>query len=91
MRAKTLANLEVDGNASAKPGKKDAGVMGFLRTFYLDSYVALDWHPAQQNGEPLRPTPHKWLGHTMKKVVSGGPTRAMASPRPVPALRIQSR
>jgi hypothetical protein len=47
MRAKTLANLEVDGNASAKPGKKDAGVMGFLRTFYLDSYVALDWRPVQ--------------------------------------------
>ena len=47
MRAKTLANLEVDGNASAKPGKEDAGVMGFLRTFYLDSYVALDWRPVQ--------------------------------------------
>jgi hypothetical protein len=54
IRAKTLANLEVDGKASGKPGKKDAGVMGFLRTFSLDSLCcaglaprSVEWRAAQ--------------------------------------------
>jgi integrase/recombinase XerD len=32
MKAKALANCEVDGQASGKPWKEDAGLMDFLRT-----------------------------------------------------------
>ena len=31
-KAKTSVNREVDGQASSKPGKKDAGLIDFLRT-----------------------------------------------------------
>jgi integrase/recombinase XerD len=31
MKAKALANCEVDGKASGKPWKEDAGLMDFLR------------------------------------------------------------
>ena len=63
MKAKALANREVDGQVGGRPRREDSGLVNVPWRFDQISSVAFDPCPVRWNGRSLGPAQHKHLYH----------------------------